>query len=51
MREVLAEADAAGKRVTIYVERFNPALRLYERLGFAQIEAQGVYLLLDRRPT
>jgi ribosomal protein S18 acetylase RimI-like enzyme len=51
MREVLAEADAAGKRVTIHVERFNPALRLYERLGFAQIEDQGVYLLLDRRPT
>jgi ribosomal protein S18 acetylase RimI-like enzyme len=50
MREVLAEADAAGKRVTIYVERFNRALSLYERLGFSQIGDEGVYLLLERRP-
>jgi ribosomal protein S18 acetylase RimI-like enzyme len=48
LRELLAEADAAGKRITIHVERFNPALRLYERLGFAQIEDKGVYLLLER---
>lgn len=50
MREVLSEADAAGKRVTIYVERFNPALRLYERLGFSRIGDEGVYLLLERPP-
>jgi ribosomal protein S18 acetylase RimI-like enzyme len=50
MREVLAEADAAGTRVTIYVERFNPALRLYERLGFSRISEEGVYLLLERQP-
>jgi ribosomal protein S18 acetylase RimI-like enzyme len=49
MRDVLDEADAAAKPVTIHVERFNRALRLYERLGFAQVEEQGVYLLL-RRP-
>jgi ribosomal protein S18 acetylase RimI-like enzyme len=48
MQDVLAEADAAGKRVTIYVERFNRALNLYERLGFAQGEDQNVYLLLER---
>ncbi len=50
MREVLAEADAAGKRVTIYVERVNRALGLYERLGFSEIGDQGVYLLLERAP-
>jgi ribosomal protein S18 acetylase RimI-like enzyme len=48
LRDLLAEADAAGKRVTIHVERFNPALRLYERLGFAVAEDKGVYLLLLR---
>jgi ribosomal protein S18 acetylase RimI-like enzyme len=51
MREVLSEADAAGKRVTIYVERFNRALSLYERLGFGPVEDEGVYLLLQRTPT
>ena len=50
LRDLLAEADAAGKRVTIHVERFNPALRLYERLGFAVAEDKGVYLLLERSP-
>ena len=47
--DLLAEADAGGKRVTIHVERFNRALRLYERLGFSVAEDQGVYLLLARR--
>jgi ribosomal protein S18 acetylase RimI-like enzyme len=48
LRELLAEADAAGKRVTIHVERLNPALRLYERLGFEVAEDKGVYLFLVR---
>jgi ribosomal protein S18 acetylase RimI-like enzyme len=47
---LLAEADAAGKSVTIHVERLNPALRLYERLGFTLAEDKGVYLFLERRP-
>jgi ribosomal protein S18 acetylase RimI-like enzyme len=48
--EILAEATAAGKPVQIYVERFNPARRLYDRLGFREIEDHGVYLLLEREP-
>ena len=50
LRKLLAEADAATKSVTVHVERFNPALRLYERLGFHEIADHGVYLLLERRP-
>ncbi len=48
LRAVFADADAAGKPVSIHVERFNPALRLYARLGFALREDKGVYLLLER---
>jgi GNAT superfamily N-acetyltransferase len=48
LRDVLAEGDATGRRVTIHVERFNPALALYRRLGFSLVEDQGVYLLLER---
>ena len=40
-------AAAAGKSVTIHVERMNPALRLYERLGFRLVEDKGVYLFLS----
>ncbi len=50
MRDVLAEAGAAGKPVRIHVERFNPALRLYRRLGFRHIEDQGVYNLMEWSP-
>jgi ribosomal protein S18 acetylase RimI-like enzyme len=42
LRDVLAD----GRRVTIHVERMNPALRLYERLGFELAEDKGVYLFL-----
>ncbi len=47
LRQLQAEARAAGKPLRIHVERFNPALRLYERLGFRQIEDKGVYLFLE----
>ncbi len=45
--EILAEGQARGVPVTIHVERFNPALRLYERLGFRPVEDKGVYLLME----
>lgn len=44
LRQLQAEAQASGKPLRIHVERFNPALPLYERLGFRQIEDKGVYL-------
>jgi GNAT superfamily N-acetyltransferase len=47
---ILAEARDAGKRVRLHVERFNPARRLYDRLGFATVGDAGVYLLLEWRP-
>lgn len=48
LEQVIAEAESAGKPVQIHVEQFNPARRLYDRLGFSQVEDQGVYLLLER---
>ena len=50
LRDLLAEAAAAQKPVRIHVEKFNPALRLYERLGFAPIEDKGVYLFMEWSP-
>jgi GNAT superfamily N-acetyltransferase len=46
-RELQSEAAAAGTPLRIHVERFNRALRLYERLGFRQIEDKGVYLFME----
>ncbi len=36
LRELQAEATRAGKPLRIHVEIFNPARRLYERLGFVR---------------
>lgn len=44
---VFRQATEAGKRVQIHVERFNPAQRLYQRLGFRLVEDKGVYLFLE----
>lgn len=47
LRDVQVRAAAAGKAVTIHVERMNPALAFYERLGFRLVEDKGVYLFLS----
>lgn len=49
--EVLARGAQLGLPITIHVEMFNPALRLYERLGFRPIGEHGVYHLLKREPS
>jgi len=46
LRDLQNEARAAGKSLTIHVERFNRALTLYQRLGFKEVEDKGVYLLM-----
>lgn len=50
LRDLLAEGERTGKPVSIHVERFNPALRLYRRLGFREIEEKGPYFLMEWRP-
>jgi len=47
---VLEEGRRTGKPVTIHVEKFNPAARLYERLGFREIEDRGVHRLMEWSP-
>lgn len=51
MQAILDEAGAVDKAVRIHVERNNPAMRLYNRLGFRQIEDQGVYWLMEWKQT
>jgi ribosomal protein S18 acetylase RimI-like enzyme len=46
LRDLMDEAAAAGKAVSIHVEKLNPAMRLYRRLGFTTEEDKGVYDLM-----
>ena len=50
LRGLLDEAGRAGKVVRIYVENFNPSLRLFERLNFKPVEEHGIHLLLEWSP-
>jgi ribosomal protein S18 acetylase RimI-like enzyme len=50
LRDIGADAASRGKKVSIHVETFNPARRLYERLGFADVEDKGVYKLMEWSP-
>ena len=50
LEALLDEAAAAGKSVSLQVEIYNPALRLYERLGFkSKGEDNGVNRLMEWR--
>jgi ribosomal protein S18 acetylase RimI-like enzyme len=50
LRDVLDQSAELGKGVSIFVEKNNPARRLYDRLGFEPIEDVGVYDLLQAGP-
>ena len=48
-RELLEEGAKKGKPVRLRVWRENPALRLYQRLGFKVERDEGIYLALEWR--
>jgi len=50
LTDLLAEAQRIGKPVRIHVEKNNPALSLYTRLGFTPLADRGVYWFLEWSP-
>ncbi|WP_421800260.1 GNAT family N-acetyltransferase [Haliscomenobacter sp.] len=51
IKAVQKKGAEMGKTVTIHVEYNNPALQLYQRLGFQKIgEFNSVYYLLEWKP-
>lgn len=47
LRALQDDASRRGNRLSIHVEGFNPAQRLYRRLGFLPAGEAGVYLLME----
>lgn len=48
LQVLLERAAATGKTVSLHVEKFNPALHLYERLGFKNRGADdGINLFME----
>jgi ribosomal protein S18 acetylase RimI-like enzyme len=50
LEAMFAEARLAGKGVTVSVEKFNPAQRLYRRLGFREYAESDVYWFMHWSP-
>ena len=51
LRDLQTEGAASSRPVTIHVERFNPAQRLYARLGFVTADDTGpVHVLMRWTP-
>lgn len=51
LNQVMTRADSERKLVRIHVEKNNPALTLYQRLGFTEVADKGVYLLMEKSPS
>lgn len=50
IRDVMDAADRDGMIVSLHVEFWNPALQLYERLGFHEAARNDVYIRMERQP-
>ena len=50
LRDLMDQATAAGKPLTMHVERDNPALALYGRLGFTVTEELELHWFMTWRP-
>jgi ribosomal protein S18 acetylase RimI-like enzyme len=48
MEALLAYADALRRPASLHVEPFNPARRMYDRMGFVATETRGIYELMVR---
>jgi GNAT superfamily N-acetyltransferase len=50
LRRTMQQAAMKAMPVTIYVETFNPSLRLFARLGFQSVEEKGFHFLMKWTP-
>src|ERR1043165_2244083 len=50
LREIQEESAQAQKPILIYVEKNNPAMKLYQKLGFVPVSDTGVYLAMRWSP-
>ena len=51
IKDLTGEAAKTRRPVRIYVETFNRALRLFERLGFSEVEQKGFHYLMQWQPS
>lgn len=50
MNSLISEADEKHQKLSLHVEHNNPAMGLYEKLGFIKVDTTGVYFFMERKP-
>lgn len=50
MQSLIDESKRRGVKIGLHVEQYNPAYRLYSRLGFREVEVRGIYVYMVREP-
>jgi ribosomal protein S18 acetylase RimI-like enzyme len=50
LQQLIAEADATQKLLTLSTAKINPARRLYERLGFRVVRESEFKVYMEREP-
>ena len=50
LRELIQQCVRAGSTLKLQVLKTNPALRLYQRLGFTRTGEDQMYIQMERRP-
>lgn len=51
IKQLMQEGDDTHRSVTLHVEIINPdAYRLYQRLGFTDVENKGLHIFMERLP-
>jgi Acetyltransferases len=50
LNSLIDKSEKSSKILSIHVECYNPALSLYQRLGFEQKDHTGVYYYMERQP-
>ena len=50
VRDLIKRADKVHKKISLHVDPANPALQLYQRLGFVYIKNNGRFNYLEKNP-
>ena len=50
MKELITESDEKNVTLSLHVEHNNPAMGLYENLGFVKKDLVGIYFFMERQP-
>lgn len=51
LQDLLGESERSNKPVSLHVIQGNPAVHLYERIGFKVVGEEGVYSRMEWRPS